>query len=142
MDLAVETDRDLRSYATWISPNDGEDAYHNAICDVLARGQAVVIATPSAFYRCAIKRALYKIFRHEKAERENTAAFLAGDPPPTAIGLKAGRLPQTHCRKGHPLTEENLTYVGPRRTCKTCFRARTALAARRRRQQTKELVHA
>lgn len=36
--FTVEIDHDLRGYARWISPNDGEDAYHNAICDVLARG--------------------------------------------------------------------------------------------------------
>lgn len=137
-----EQDRDLRNYARWISPNDGEDAYHDAICDVLRRGKDGEIANAAAFFRCAIKRALYKIFRHEKAERENTAAWLAGDPPPSAPGLKLGRLPQTHCRRGHPLTEENLTYVGPRRTCRTCFRARTALAARTRRAAMKEVAHA
>lgn len=137
-------DRDLRGYARWISLDDGEDAYHDAICDVLARGWMERIAQPCAFFRRATKLALYKIFRHEKAERENTAAFLAGDPPPTSIGLKAGRLPQTHCRRGHALTEENLAYTGPRRTCRICRKISGASSSRqyRGRRAMKEETHA
>lgn len=142
IEFTQAVDHDLRAYARWISPNDGEDAYHDAICDVLRLRKAETINNPAAFFRCAIKRALYKIFRHQRAERENTAAYLAGDPPPSSQALKLGRLPQDNCRRGHPLTEDNLTYVGARRTCKTCFRTRTAAAARLRRAQQKEMAHA
>lgn len=141
MELPHATDLDLRAYARWISPNDGEDAYHDAICDVLRRQQADTINNPAAFYRHAIKQSLYKIFRAERRENDKIVNFLAGVMHPSDQNLKLARLPKTHCRKGHALTEDNLTYVGPRRTCKLCFRTRTALAARLRRAKQKEFAH-
>lgn len=125
-----EDDAPVRRYARWLHPELGEDAYHTAVCEVLVRGRAESIRNAQAFYRVAIRRALYKIFRHEQAEREQTARFLAGDPPSTAAGLAMGRHTQTHCRRRHELSEENCCYIGKRRTCRTCKREREARAAR------------
>lgn len=144
MELSIDQDRELRTYARRISPNDGEDAYHTAICEVLERGgwEERIVMRPTAYFRTATKLAFYKICRSARAERENVASWLAGDPPPSSSGLKAGRLPHSHCRRGHALTDDNLIYVGPRRTCKACFLPRKAAAARKYRQRKKELAHA
>lgn len=39
---------------------------------------------------------------------------------------KIGRPRQSHCQKGHPLTEENILMMGGKRHCKTCRYAWTA----------------
>lgn len=136
MELALLCDEDkgIRAYARRLH-QDGEDAYHNSVVDVLTRGQMETIRVISVFFRVATRYALYKMFRHESAERLNIEAWLNGYPPPMTVGLANGRLPRTHCRKnGHPLVEGNLAYIGARRTCLTCKREREAADARRRRQ--------
>lgn len=134
--LTIMVDQRLRAYATRLH-SDGEDAYQQAVCEVMARNQMDQIRDIYAFFRVATKRALYQFFRHERAEREQTAAWLRGDPPSMCVGLAQGRLTHSHCRKGHPMSDDNLAYIGPRRTCRTCKRTREAVAARTTRQMRK-----
>jgi hypothetical protein len=136
------SDVEIRAHAIRLHPDYGEDAYHDAVCAVLSRGELETIENPVAFFWIATKRALYKIFRHERAEMEQTLAWLRGDPAPTAQGLENGRLTHTHCRRGHPLIEGNLAYIGPRRTCRTCKRRREAFAACERRTLLGDTQHA
>lgn len=138
-DMNDKEDQDLRGYARWLHENLGEDAYHDAICDVLTSDQVLLIRNPRAFWRTAIKRRLYKAFRRMKTDRELSAFYINGDPPPTATGLALGRQKHENCRRGHPLTEDNLAYIGPRRTCRTCKRTREAAAARQKRQQLRAI---
>ena len=120
--LTDPLDRQLRCYARWLSPDHGEDAYHTCVLQLLERGLRRAIVNHQAFFRCAIKLAFYKIMRHERAEREQVASWLAGDPPHTQKALTGRRVPQSHCRRGHALVEENLSWIGPRRTCLMCRR--------------------
>ena len=122
--LNEQDDKSLRGYARRLHSELGEDAYHNVICEVLKR--QVVIKNEIAFFHVTIKRAIWKIFRHEKVERERTESYVRGDPPTTMVGLLKGHMKQgvrqSHCRRGHELIEGNLVYIGKdkRRTCKTC----------------------
>ena len=136
----LECEREIRQYAMRLNPYLGEDAFHSVICEVLERN--IILVNEVAFYHVAIKRALWKIFRHEKADRKTSLAFLNGDPPASEIGLRAGRklmnVRRSHCRNGrHELVEGNLTYVGGRRTCLACKRIREVCAARKYRRKVR-----
>lgn len=124
MVLTEEDDTMLRGYARRLG-GWGEEAYHNAICEMLSRGKAESIRDVRSFFIVAIKYALYKIYRHEVAERKNIEAYLNGDPIPQDKGLRYGRLKHERCKKNlHVLTEENSAYIGVRRTCRQCKRLR------------------
>jgi hypothetical protein len=140
--LTEDDDRVLRSRARRLHAELGEDAYHTAVCEVLMRDHAETIRSVVGFFQVATRRALYKIFRHDRAEMEQTAAWLNDEPIPQHAGLAQGRQMHTHCRRGHPLTEENCAYIGARRTCRTCKREREARAGRAKRaSQVKEVQY-
>ena len=124
--LNEHDDRNLREYAKRLHPQLGEDAYHNVVCDVLV--QQKVIHNIEPFFHVAMKRALWKIYRHEQSEREQIEAYIQGDPSPSMKGLLIGRetqnIRQAQCRRGHELVEGNLAYISGRRTCRTCKRMR------------------
>ena len=126
LELAIQEDQDIRQYSKRLHYDLGEDAYHNVVCDVLTNNRD--IHNERAFFRVAMKLALYKIYRHEKSEREQVSAYLNGDPPYTMEALRKGaalrRVIQSHCKRGHELIEGNLAYMGNRRTCLTCKRKR------------------
>lgn len=45
----------------------------------------------------------------------------------------------THCKRGHPLTEDNIRYIsGKRKGCKTCVKAYMAEYGRNRRQALRD----
>lgn len=121
---STELDRDIRAYAKYLSPDDGEDGYHDAVVSYLERPLAII--KPTAWWRHAIKMCVFKIWRHEGSEREMVTAYLRGDGSPYLPNLKAGRLPHTHCRRGHLFTPESIYFVGTQRTCKICERLRRA----------------
>lgn len=133
--ITVEDDRSLRRYALFLHDELGEDAYHDAICRVLERPPSEPIRNITAFCRVAAKRALRNIYRQERTEREQTAAWLAGDPPYTQQALVKGRQPRTECKRGHPMVEENLSYTGTERCCRTCKRMREAEGKKRRKHE-------
>lgn len=125
MTLTHEDDVILRGYAKRLHDEHGEEAYHNVVCDMLSRGKWDDIKDMRSFCIVAIKYALYKIFRHEVAERRNIESYLNGDPVPAHVGLVMGRQKQEWCRKKlHMLTDENSAYIGIRRTCRQCKRQR------------------
>lgn len=140
--LSEQEDRNLRGYALRLHPELGEDAYHNAVCHILI--YKTVPNNVEVFFRVAIKRALWKIYRHEKSDREQSFAFLQGDPPSTMVGLLKGRekmnVRQVQCRRGHEFTEDNIAYIGERRTCKMCKRTREVKDARDRYWRTKVTI--
>jgi len=123
--LTPELDRDIRAYALYVSADDGEDGYHNAIMHLLVHPLKETPSQPRAFLRTVVKRAIFKLWRHAKAEQGQVLAYSQGDGSDYAKGLALSplRKPQSHCRRGHELTETNLVYVGANktvRTCKTC----------------------
>lgn len=135
--ITDELDKGLRRYSVFLSMDQGEDAYHNCVADILERGGLPDPRCVKTMLVVAIKRSLYKIFRHEQSQREQTGAWLAGDPPFTAAALAKGRLKKTHCRRGHPMIEGNLRTVGPQRTCLTCSRDNDRVRARRHKAASK-----
>lgn len=136
--LSESQDIALRAYAKRLHPILGEDAYHNSVCDAMRRVGFENIRSIEGFFRRAIKMSLFKIFRHEKVERNNMQSFINGDPVPMTVGLVYGRMKHDVCRKKlHSLIEGNLVYVGGRRTCQACKRMREAIDARRRYKERK-----
>lgn len=130
IEITEEDDVVLRRYAKKLGDN-GEDAYHNAVCTIL-EGTAKEIKDIRGLCIVATKRSLFKIFRHESAERRNIEHYINGDPVPIQVGLQYGRQKLTKCRKGlHEMIEENLTYVGTRRTCLACMQDRLKRKTRR-----------
>ena len=119
--LTPELDKDLREYCAYLSPDDGEDGYHDAIVNLLTQKAVVEPIRPQAYLRVAVKCAVYKIWRHRKAEDSQVEAYARGDAPDHVKNLKHGRLPHTHCRRGHEFTVDNTRMVGTQRTCQTCF---------------------
>lgn len=143
LSLTADEDRELRAFARALSPDDGEDAYHNAILQILAHPPAYQVENPRGFYRTAIKRAVYKLYRHDSREREHIALYLAGRPPKHYAGLAFGRFPRTHCRRGHLFTPDTIKMVGARRTCRICYRVTDALLHKRNYSRSrKESPHA
>ena len=130
--LTEELDHGVRRYAVFLSMDQGEDAYHNCVVDILERGGLRDPRCVKTMLVVAVKRSLYKIFRHERAEQEQVGAWLQGDPPFTTAALARGRTTHTHCRRGHPLEEGNLATVGPRRTCLMCRRMTDRVGSKRR----------
>ena len=122
MVLTEEDDRHLRNYAKWLNADLGEDAYHIAIFDAIRYEQRIYIRNTVSYLRVAIKSALYKMYRHEKSERENIQAYIHNDPIPMLKGFIPGDVPHDTCRKGHEWKEETIAYVGSRRTCLICRR--------------------
>lgn len=122
--MLLEHDAILRAYALRLSFEYGEDAYHNVMCEVLTK--SMVIRDIIGFYKVAIKRALYKIFRHNKAELKYAlmSELERSTVSSADAALKLGRLKHTTCRKGHLWSPETTAYIGPRRTCRICKQAR------------------
>ena len=133
--ITEEEDMQLRRYARFLHIELGEDAYHIVVCDMLSKDTISNIRNNIAFFHVAIRRALYKLFRHEKAERENIEHYLNDDPIPAHRGLVNGRgLKLPTCRKGHEWKIETISYIGKQRTCRICKREREKIAARIYRQ--------
>lgn len=132
--ITNEEDIMLRRYALRLNREVGEDAYHVVVCDVLSKNHVDDIKNIPTFFRVSIRRALYKIFRHERAERKNIQAYINNDPVPMQIGLVWGRKKREVCLTGrHKLVDGNLSYIGKQRTCRMCKREREARDARARR---------
>lgn len=122
--ISNEDDVVLRRYAKQLHSQYGEDAYHNAVCILLEKPKQNIQNIIGLCSVC-IKSSLYKIFRHESIERKNIEHFINNDPIPALQNLVHGRQKHSKCRKGlHDMVEENLTYVGARRTCLQCMRDR------------------
>lgn len=122
--ISNEDDVVLRRYAKQLHSQDGEDAYHNAVCVLLEKPKEDIRSIIGLCSVC-IKSSLYKIFRHEAIERKNIEHFINNDPIPLQKNLVHGRQKHSKCRKGlHDMVEENLTYVGTRRTCLACMQER------------------
>lgn len=124
--LTPELDLDIRMYARWLDADNGEDAYHNTMEWLLRRPTPFIIQTPAAFLRVAVKRNVLKIWRHNASCQRTAEQVSAGQCPDSLPALQRGRLPHTHCRRGHEFTADNLIYVGTARTCKTCEHMRRA----------------
>jgi len=121
--LTPELDKDLREYCAYVSPDDGEDGYHNAIVSLLIHHQAFVPVKPKAFFRTAIRRNVQKIWRDEQVYQRQVTAYMNGEVSDYWANLQAGRKPHTHCRKGHAFTPDNIMYRGgnqARKLCKQC----------------------
>lgn len=124
-------DDENRDYAKSVNPDDGEDAYHNAIESLLRCRPHFTPDNPGAFLRDITKRAMYKVWRQQKSSMIRDAAYLMGDGPQHVLALKNGRLPHTHCRRGHEFTPDNIVYMDKAktiRTCKTCYKASRKVA--------------
>lgn len=122
--ISNEDDVVLRGYAKRLNVELGEDAYHNAVCDILHHKTEV--QNILALGTIAIRRSLCKIFRHENTERKNIEHYINNDPVPAQRGLVHGwGVKLLKCRKGlHEMVESNLAYVGTRRTCLVCMQER------------------
>ena len=125
--LTQEIDQQIRGYAKRLDREFGEEAYHNVVCDVLERDGMASIRDILVFFRVCIRRDLWQIWRHEKAESRQVEKYIRGDQADTNKGLIEGRKIQNvrkeRCRSGlHKLIEGNLVYIGKekRRTCRTC----------------------
>jgi len=125
--LTLAVDKDARAYAKYLDADNGEDAYHNTI-ESLIRNRHFTAPTNSAgFLRTAIRRSVYKFWRHEQSMQAIAAGYTAGEGPHATLSLKQGRLSHTHCRRGHEFTPDNIVYVGKNhtgRTCKQCAQTR------------------
>lgn len=135
--ITQEEDRRLRQYAKYLHMECGEDAYHIVVCDLLSKDKMCEIKDTISFFHVAIRRALYKIFRHERVEKDNIQAFINNDPTPTQIAFKnleKGREKLPTCRRGHEWKTETIIYVGKQRTCKICKYEQDRISAKLRRQ--------
>jgi hypothetical protein len=117
-------DNQLRQYAKRVDAVNGEDAYHNAVLYVLTHNP--VIQNTVGYYAVAIKRALWKVYRHKNAEDHGALIFLSNNAIQNHRGLEKGRgVKLEFCRKNlHKLTPDNLSFIGQRRTCKACKQIR------------------
>jgi len=122
--LTPELDQDIREYALYLSPDDGEDGYHNAIETYLRLKVSVIPTNPHGYLRVLTKRAVFKIWRDRTSNYEQEQKYAQGHAPDCTPALVKGRQPKTHCRRGHEFTVDNIIYVGKARTCKTCEQLR------------------
>ena len=127
--LTLAVDNDARAYAKYLDADNGEDAYHNTIESLIRNKHFTAPMNSAGFLRTAIRRSVYKFWRHEQSMQAIAASYTAGEGPHATLPLKQGRLPHTHCRRGHELTPENIIYAGKNqtgRTCKQCTQLRKA----------------
>ena len=118
--LTPELDQDIREYALYLSPDDGEDGYHNAIEAYLRLKVSVVPANPRWYLRVLTKRAVFKIWRSRTSNYEQEQKYIQGHAPDCTPALVKGRQPKTHCRRGHEFTKDNIVYAGKNHTVRTC----------------------
>lgn len=120
--LTAELDQDIRAFAKYVSADGGEDGYHNAIAQLLRHPLKSVPVQPRAFLRTAVRRAIYKLWRHAQAEQRQVQAYSQGDGSDYLKGLNLSplRKPQSHCRRGHELTDTNVVFMGANKTVRTC----------------------
>ncbi len=121
--LTPELDQDIREYARYLSPDDGEDGYHDAIEAYLQLKTSVIPTKPRGYLRVLTKRAVFKIWRNRTSHYEQEQKYAQGHAPDCTPALLKGRQPRTHCRRGHEFTQDNIVYAGKGqtlRTCKTC----------------------
>jgi len=125
--LTQSVDHDARDYAKYLDADNGEDAYHNVIESLIRNKHIEAPLNSAAFLRTAIRRSVYKYWRHEYSMQATAASYVAGEGPQHVLALKQGRLPHTHCRRGHEFTPDNIVYMNKAktsRTCKQCEQAR------------------
>lgn len=118
--LTPELDQDIREYALYLSPDDGEDGYHNAIETYLRLKISVIPANPRGYLRVLTRHAVFRIWRDRTLGKGQEEKFLRGHAPDCTPALMKGRQPKTHCRRGHEFTKDNIVYMGKYRTCKIC----------------------
>jgi len=122
--LTLTVDKDARKYAKYLDADNGEDAYHNMIESLIRNKHFTAPVNSTGFLRTAIRRSVYKYWRHENSMQATVASYLAGEGPQYVSALKLGRLPHTHCRRGHELTPDNIIYVRKNHTGRTCKQCR------------------
>lgn len=125
--LTPAVDADARAFAKYLDADNGEDAYHNTIESLIRLKHFTTPQNIAGFLRTAIRRNVYKLWRHEHAMSTVATAYMAGEGPQSTLALQKGRLPHTHCRRGHEFTVENVIYAGKNhtgRTCKQCAQQR------------------
>lgn len=121
--LTPELDQDIRAYARYLSPDNGEDGYHDAIVSLLVYHGAYQPHKPKAFMRTATKRRVQQVWRNEAVYRQQMQSYMAGEGSSYYKNLQAGRQPHKFCKRGHALTPDNIVYRGgnvSRRLCKQC----------------------
>lgn len=137
--LSQEQDRQLRKFARMIHSDMGEDAYHDAICDMLIKKDKII--NVPGFLTVAMKRALYKRHAHEKTEIRNLVALYRNDPIPRLAGCFKIR---EACKKGHIFTKETVVYKTVQgrkaRTCLICKRVSDAKLAQKYRVEKKKMT--
>ena len=127
--LTPAIDADARAFAKYLDADNGEDAYHNTIEALIRHKHFTAPINPSGFLRTAIRRSVYKLWRHEQAVSAIATSYTAGEGPHATLALQKGRQVHTHCRRGHEFTPDNIIYAGKNhtgRTCKQCAQARRA----------------
>jgi len=127
MEITQELYDKVRKYALRIDRNNGEDACQE-VCSQLVRKGLMTWNPPVAisYLFLAVKREVWRIQRSQKSELMRLYTYYRNDPIPVLKGLKlennSSRMKRTRCRKNfHDLTEDNIVYVGARRTCKACW---------------------
>jgi len=126
--LTPALDADLRKYAKRLDPDNGEDAYHKALITLMEKPM-IEMETPLPFFKRCIKWALSKFYAAQSATDKQVENYIKGGMPIGMEGLRVGQArgvnKRTHCRKGHPLEEGNIKYVGgdKHRTCRICRNA-------------------
>ena len=133
-ELTAAIDNEVRSFAKRLDAERGEDAYHDALVQVLNNAATAPLNT-IAYLKKATRNKLYRIYEREKAYNDNIVSFLNNDPPRCVTALAKAhaawglvnhrpRQKRTHCRRGHEFTvESTIIRIGQHRTCRICKRA-------------------
>lgn len=131
MEITQELYDKGRKYALRICKDVGEDAYHEvwrrlAEKDLAAWNPPVVMA----YLHMAIKRQIWTMYKKQGNELTRLHMYHNNAPIPAHAGILSKsvynprKVIRIRCRKElHDLTEDNLVYIGVRRTCKMCYRA-------------------
>ena len=129
MTITDEQDKTIRKWAKSMDPEDGENAYHDVVCEILERktGPQNIIALCIS----SIRQRLLNIYKKRVTNDVLVASYLAGNPPAYTKQVK------TDCKNGHRYTPDSTLYQKtPRGTespvCRICREESLARYAKRR----------
>lgn len=125
----------IRAYAQRLDGQCGEDAYHNAVLNMLVRG--TVVGNAKAYLLMSIRHTLYKLYAKEAVYDRWVEAYCTDAPTLQQVTTAAMHQPRAQCKQGHAMAAENLIlyHAASGRISRACRTCKTAYSKRRWQQQ-------
>ncbi len=145
MEITKEVYDKIKKYALRLDRDNGEDACQEVYTKLLKKPETWNPPSLMAYLYVAVKREVWCVWEKQRNELVRLNMYYTNAPIPSHKGLKSTNnvrtMKATRCRKDlHDLTEDNLVYMGARRTCKACLSAGRKKMYQRRKTKREECL--